>query len=712
MRDVHLHALFSPRAIAVVGSFDSAGSPARVVLANLEGWGYQGRIASVNWSGQGDAPDPDVLLDIDLAVLCLDPEHVPTALERIAATGIKAVIVVSVGFRDAGGQGYQLEESVAHAATRWNLTLLGPNCQGVASWADKMNASLVSRLPMAGSIAFFSPSGSMCSAVLDWAASEDIGFSKFASLGNRAVIDEASMLQFLARDPDTFAIIGHLEGMNNGRRFARISQSVTREKPVIMLQAGMTEHGRQAICADVGALPGSKRAYRTALRQAGIIQVESLSSLFDLARMFGSRQLPGGDGLAIVTNSGGAAVLAADGLAGTGLRLTRPHRDLLDRLARVISTDVRCSNPLDLGQQAPPFHYARAAEAFLRDSHVHMILIVVAPGLGVDLTGIARSLVEMSRPAGRTVAVCLLGQEGGAEEKRLLQRHGLPCYANPKAALDSLEAVRRYARWRSSPYPVEVCYRRDKAKAERFLQDCLERGKTDVFGLELQPLLQAYELQHPHAELARTSRSAAKIARRLACPVALKVASPDIAYLSDVGGVEINLQTPEEVRRAFGRLTARVQRERREAFISGCLVQEMVPGRPTEICIRVQRDPVFGPLVRLGLSGSQAEIYQDYSLRLAPLSLEDASAMPRELKSFSLLKRERGRDALDLRALEDVLLTVSQMTLDFSEIYALEFDPVLVTSRGAWVVGGRVTLLPPAEEQGRGREHGARIQQS
>jgi acetyltransferase len=352
---------------------------------------------------------------------------------------------------------------------------------------------------------------------------------------------------------------------------------------------------------------------------------------------------------------------------------------------------------VDIGMEAAPAQYAQALDEVLKDRQIHMALVVIAPGLGVDLPAIVKELVALPKIEGRAVAVCLIGQEGVLEEKRFLQSHGLPCYSNPKAALGSLEAMIRYAQWKTKSYPVEVCYRRDKAKAERFLQDCLEVGKTELFGFEVQPLLMAYEMQFPRTELARTSKSAVKIAKRLACSVALKIASPHIEYKSDVGGVEVNLQTSEEVRHGFVQLTSRVQRLRSEAFLSGCLVQEMILGKPTEVCIRVQRDPKFGPLIRFGLSGSQAEIFQDYSLRLAPLSLEDASGMMRELKVFSLLKRERGRDALDLRALEDVLLTVSQMTLDFPEIYALEFDPVLVTSRGAWVAGARMSLFPQSE---------------
>ena len=697
MRDVYLHALFSPKAIAVVGSLDGEGTPARVILSNLEGSGYQGRIAPVNWTGARPVDALAALEDIDLAVVCLPPESVLEALEAVADRGVRSAIVTSAGFREIGGKGYYLEEAVIQLAERRNMTLLGPNCLGVASWADRMNASLVSRLPAEGNIAFFSPSGSMCNAILDWAASEEIGFSKFASLGNRAVIDEASMLQFLAEDPQTHVVIGYLEGMNNGRRFARISQTITREKPVIMLQAGMTEHGQKAISSHVGALTGSERAYQTALKQAGIIQVDNLTTLFDLARMFGTQPLPKGASLAIVTNSGGAGILAADGMAGTSLHLTRLGRETAERLGAMLPSHMQASNPVDIGMQASPEQYVRVVEEVARDRQVHMVLVVITPGLGVDMSAIVSALASLPKSLDASLAVCLLGQEGVLEEKRFLQRSGLPCYSNPKAALTSLETMIRYAQWKTSSYPVEVCYRRDKAKAERFLEECLEVGKTELFGFEVQPLLQAYELQFPRTELARTSRSAAKIAKRLACPVALKIASPHIEYKSDVGGVELGLQTPEEVRQAFLHLTSRVQCMRSEAFVSGCLVQEMILGKPTEVCIRALRDPKFGPLVRFGLSGSQAEIFQDYSLRLAPLSLADASGMMRELKVFSLLKRERGRDALDLRALEDVLLTVSQMTLDFPEIYALEFDPVLVTPRGAWIAGARMTLLPHSE---------------
>lgn len=697
MRDVHLHALFSPRSITILGPVESADSPARTVLSNLERSGYQGRIAAVNWAevknGHAQFPKPGP----DLAVLCLDPEETPAALERLSDAGVRAAIIISPGFREIGGRGYYLEERLIRIAASGNMTLLGPNCLGVASWNGSMNASLVSSLPSRGRIAFFSPSGSMCGAVLDWATSEEVGLSKFASLGNRAVIDEAAMLQFLAEDPDTTVIMGYLEGMNNSRRFARVSQTITREKPVIMLQGGMTEYGQQAISAHMGAPAGSARACQAAFRQAGIIRTDNLSSFFDLARMFGSQPLPNGPNLTIITNSGGAGILAADALAGTNLNLARLRPETVSALEACLPPHARTTNPVDIGMTARPEQYAQTLSSVLEDRRVHMALVVVAPGVGLDMPAVSRALAETPRKSGKPAAICLLGREGSAGEKRYLQSRNLPCYANPGDALAAFDAMFAYAQWKTRPYPVEVCYRRDQAKAGQFLRECLAAGRTELSGLDMQPLLQAYELQCPHAELARTSKSAGKIAKRLGCPVALKIASPHIEYKSDVGGVELALQTPEETCRAFARLTSRVQRLRREAFISGCVVQAMVEGKYAEVRIHVQRDPHFGPLISLGAGDSPAGICPERALCLAPLSFEDVNSMMRELEFSPLFRRECGRTVLDVKALEDVLFTVSQMALDFPEIYILDLDPVLIAQRGAWVAGARITLLPHAD---------------
>ncbi|GAB1410336.1 acetate--CoA ligase [Desulfovibrionales bacterium] len=698
---MYLDALFAPQSIAVLGEFDAPGTPAHTILSNLEGWGYQGKIRTVNCpSGQ---PEPGALPTglsgdtVDLAIVCLEPACVSALIEQLADCGVKAVIVTSAGFRDIGGQGYYLEQELIQIAARRNVTVLGPNCIGVASWSGRMNASLVERLPRQGGIAFFSPSASMCQALLEWAVREHVGFSKFASLGNRAVLDEAAMLQFLADDPETSVIVGYLEGMNNGRRFVRSSQTITREKPVLMLQGGMTEFGQQAITEHVGALTGSELAYQVALKQAGIIQVDNLAVLFDLARIFGMQPLPEGPNLAIITNSGGAGILAADGLAGTALHMAQPGSRTQERLRQILPPHIRIANPLDVGSGASPQQVADVLAALLHDAQLHMILVVLVPGMGVDVPALVQALATVPRNDTHVVAVCLVGQEGGLDEKRILHAQGLPCFPYPQAALSGLSTMLCYAQWKKKPYPVEVCYRRDKTKAEHFIRECLGAGKTELFGFEMQPLLQAYEMQFPHTELARTSKSAVKIAKRLGKPVVLKIASPDIEYKRDVDGVEVGLNSSDEVRQAFRQITARVQCVRQEAFVSGCLVQEMITGRPCEVRIHVQRDPHFGPLIRFGLSGYQAELFQDFSLRLAPLSLDDAADMVRETKAFALLKRERGRDALDVRALEDVLLTVSQMMLDFPEIYTLDCDPVLTTARGAWVAGARMTLIQPVE---------------
>lgn len=696
MRDIHLYALFNPQAIAVIGTFheingESSSAADHLIVSNLKNWDYQGTIIPVKWDGLTENTSL-VNVPHELAIVCLPPEQVLDALIWSTAQGVRAAIITSAGFREIGGKGYYLEEAILHLAQQKNLTLLGPNCLGIVSWTIGMNASLISQLPGKGSISFFSPSGSMGQAILSWAKNENLGFSKFASLGNRAVIDEASMLQFLADDPDTSVIIGYLEGMNSGRRFARISQTITRQKPVIMLQAGMTTTGRKAISSHVGALTGSEQAYQTALKQAGIILVDNLSSLFDLARIFGTQSLPQGPNVVILTNSGGAGILAADHIAQTRLNLSRLTTDTTAQLNVICPAHTSATNPVDLGMSTTPDQYGRALQYITQDPHVDMVLVVITPGLGINIPAIAEKLVAVSETTNCLIAICLLGQDAMTTEKQFFHHHGLPCYTNPQAALTSMEAMFAYTQWQARPYPVEVCYRRDKAKAEYFLNDCRDTGRTEIFGLEILPLLQAYELQVPQTELARTSRSAVKIAKRITFPVVLKIASPFIKYKRDVDGVESNLHSPEDIRQAFVRLTSQAQRLRSEVFISGCLVQKMIENVGLEICIQVQRDPRFGPLIHFGVPEGPLENLQNFASRLAPLSLDDTASMMREIRLFSRVKQKRGRNSLDFQAVEDVLLTISQLTLDFPEIHTLEFDPILVTPRGAWVAGARLTL--------------------
>lgn len=683
MHDIHVGALFSPRVVAVVGPCQEAGTSAARFVAQLRGWAYQGAVLPVNCLDS--LPQSPALTEVDLAVVCLPPSQAVAAVERLAHSGVRAMIIPGSGFAERGGEGYFLERRLAAVAREAGVALLGPHSLGVVSWPEGLNASLLDRLPQAGGVAFFSPSATVTGAVVDWAMAEGVGLSRLAALGNRAAVDEASVLQFFAEDPETRVIAGYLEGVFAARRFARVSQAVTRVKPVVMLLGGLTAQGQQAVAAAAGPLAGSETAYRAALRQAGIVAVSDLETFLDTVKAFALLPLPTGPHVAVLTNSGGAGVLAADALSSTRLELARLSHATLESLRRHVRTWP--ANPLDLGAEARPEAFAAALQTILADPRARAALVVLARPSGGDLTAVVTALAAVERH-GKPVGVCLVG-ERPAEIVGRCHAAGLACFASPAAAARALDALLAHAAWKDEPFPVEVCYRRDGTKAELWLRQILQAGFREVAGPAVFPLLEAYELRHPVTELARTSKTAARIARRLGGAVALKIASPHIVHKGDVDGVELGLADPEAVRRAFVRLTHRVQRARPEAFLSGCWVQEAIPGPAVEARVRVVRDPLFGPVVHLDAGdGDQRRA----NPRLAPLSLGDASRMVRE---FTPLAAPRGgRSPVHLRALEDVLLTVSQMALDMPELYVVELDPVLVTPRGAWVVDARVWLVP------------------
>jgi acyl-CoA synthetase (NDP forming) len=678
MHDIQVGAIFSPQAVAVLGPCHEEGSLAAQFVDRLRRGAYQGAVTAVNC--QGSLPEELSLAGAELAVVCLPAPQIPHALGRLAGAGVRAVIVPG-SFGERGAEGYVLEQQLRECAEQHNIAVLGPQSVGVVSWPSGLNASLLEQIPEAGGVAFFSPSAALVRAVVDWAAHEGIGLSHVACLGARGAVDEASILQYLAEDPHTHVIAGYLEGVFAARRFARVSQTVTRSKPVVMLLGGLTSQGQLAAAS---IWRGSETAYRTALRQAGIVVASDLEMFWATVHAFATLPLPQGPHVAVITNSSAAGILTADALSATRLELARLSRASMDALRSHVDSGW-VANPVDLGLEASAEVFGQAVAVALADPRVAMALVVVTRHEGRDLLSLAAALARVPRH-GKPLALCFVGERPQGVGQ--IQRAGTAWFASPQMAAKALDALLAYAGWREEPFPVEVCYRRDKTKADLWVRQSLAAGLRDLAGPAVFPLLDAYELRRPNTELARTSKTAARIVRRLGVPVALKIASPHIGHRSDVDGVELGLVGPDAVRQGFLRLTHRVQRVRPEAFLSGCWVQEMVPGPAVEVGIRVVRDPLFGPLV--GLAGGM-RLPQLPIFRLAPLSLGDASRMVRELIPHV---GSHGRYSVSVRALEDVLLTVSQMVLDMCDIYLLELEPVLVSARGAWVVDARVCLVP------------------
>lgn len=693
-----LQAFFSPKTVAVIGASATPGKVGNAVVANMLEAGFKGRLYPVNPKG-GEIEGLAVVRSVeelpggvDLAVFALPREGVLPAFESLAARGLKSAIVISAGFREAGREGHLLERDLAALAQRHGVALLGPNSLGMVNTAHGVNASFSSSRPMAGSIAFCSQSGALCQAILDWAAEEGFGFSKFISLGNKAVLNETALLPHLGADPATKVIVGYMENVDGGEEFVRAAREVSHKKPIIMLKAGSTNAGAKAASSHTGAIAGSDAAFAAAFRQCGVVRAPDLESLFRLAEAFASLPLPRGPNVAILSNAGGPGILAADACERTSLHMARLSPETIQRLQACLPPYASVYNPVDIIGDAGAERYRKSLEAVLDDPLVHSLLLLVAPTAMVELEATAEAIAQVSRRSAKPVLTCLLGRAHGSVGRDILRRFGLPCYAFPEPALRSLEAMYAYAQWRQKPVPVFEPPRRDLDSARRLVEGALEQGRGELADFEARALVAAYGLRTPATRLARSGAEAVRVARDMGGPVALKAFSPQMAHRRDLGAVTLGLEGDEAVRQAFGRLTARLARLSPETPVSGCLVQAMAPAGATEVIIAMRRDEQFGPVLMFSLGGIHSEILKDISHHLTPLSRDEAFGMIRSIRSYLLLKGVDGQPAASLRALEDALLALAAMAQDFPQVFEAELNPVLVNHEGALVAEARFTL--------------------
>lgn len=693
-----LHAFFHPRTVAVVGASSKPGKIGHTVVANMLAAGFKGRIYPVNRGG-GEIEGLPVVSSIsglpsgiDLAVIAVPQDGVLQIMEELAAKGLKSAIVISAGFKEAGQQGYRLEQRLVELCRQHSIAMLGPNCLGMLNTAHGVNASFSAIQARPGELGFFSQSGALCVSILDWAADEGIGFSKFVSLGNKAVLDEVDMLRALGSDPATKVVLGYIESVQNGENFLRVARQVCRTKPVILLKAGSTAAGAKAASSHTGAIAGSDSAYAAAFRQCGIIRAQDVESLFALAGAFSSLPLPRGPNVAIVTNSGGPGILAADACEAYRLHMARLSPETIQKLQSFLPSYASLYNPVDIVGDADSERFRKTLEAVLDDQLVHSVLFLVTPTSSVEMEATATALAYLARRSDKPVFACLMGREHVQEGRRVLREAGLPCFSFPETALRCVEAMYSYALWKQMPVPVFEVPRRDLDTAGAVVQRAQDTGQSEITGFQALELLRAYGLPTPRTVLARHGEAAVQAAQSLGYPVALKIASPQIPHKTDVDGVALGLKNAEQVRQAFWDMTTRVQRLRPEASVPGCLVQEMAPPDAREVIVGFKRDELFGPLIMFGLGGIHVEILKDVAYRLAPLSRADALGLVREIRSYMLLGGVHGGPAIDFRLLEDVLLALSALALDFPQICEAEFNPVLVSHERALVADARMTL--------------------
>jgi acetyl coenzyme A synthetase (ADP forming)-like protein len=699
-----LDSILRPRSIAVVGASRQVGSIGHEIVSNLLQYGFTGPVYPVNpragsvrsikaYPSVASIPDP-----VDLAVIAVPKQLVVAAAEECGRKGIAGLVVISAGFREVGGAGAEREQDLLSAVRRYGMRLIGPNCLGVlnAEPAVSMNATFAPVMPPSGRVAFVSQSGALGLSVLDYAREYGIGIAQFVSIGNRPDVSSNDLLAYWEHDPAVDVILMYVETFGNPRRFLETAGRISKTKPIVVVKSGRSKSGARAASSHTGALSGSDRAVDAMLAQAGVIRAETVEELFELAIALEARPLPRSRRTAVVTNAGGPGILAADALEARGLELPAFAPITESRLRLLLPEEASLRNPVDMIASATADAYREVLTAVLADPGVDSAIAIFVPPVVTKQRDVVDAITTAS--AGRTgkpVLAVLMGREGLPQGRADLREAGIPAYIFPESAARALAIMARQQDWAARPAQTLELLPVDHDRSARLMREARESGRRLLTGDTPLALLRSYGIPSVTGGVARDAAGAVTIAGEVGYPVALKVASEQISHKSDIGGVRVGLERPEDVRAAFEEVLRNALQVAPRVAIDGVLVQRMAaPGR--ELIVGIARDPSFGPLIMFGLGGVLAEALQDVVFRLAPLTRWDAAEMCRGIRGTKLLQAFRGAPPVDLRALEDVLLRVSQLACDFPEIEELDLNPLLVSEAGAVAVDARIVLSSPS----------------
>ncbi|MGA9538384.1 MAG: bifunctional acetate--CoA ligase family protein/GNAT family N-acetyltransferase [Desulfobacterales bacterium] len=697
----YLSRFFDPRSVAVVGASDRKNSVGRTLMENLAQEEFSGEVFPINPNhrevmGMACRKSVTELDDAaDLAVIAVPIATVPKIIRECTQSGIKGAIVVSAGGGEAGEEGRKIEEQIKQEAAAGPVRLLGPNCLGFIRPEKHLNASFAKQIPLAGNLAFISQSGAIGTAILDYSIRERFGFSHFISVGAMADLDFADLIDYLGHHPRVESILLYIESLGRIRPFMSAARAISRIKPIVALKSGRTEAGAKAAASHTGAMAGEDTFYDAAFDRAGIVRVEAIGELFDCAELMAKQPRPAGAKLGIVTNAGGAGVMAADALARLGGQPALLGDETLHRLDQELPQYWSRANPIDILGDATPERYLRTVELCTQAAEFDGLLIILTPQAMTDPTGTARELADSLDGKSLPVFAAWMGGSGVAEGFRLLNQADVPTYETPEQAVRAYMYQHTYglkleALCEIPPrFPRELTFDRDSA--ERIVSKQLrENGRlTEAASKEL---LAAYGIPVTRTETARSPEAAVEQASAIGYPVVMKISSMEVTHKSEAGGVRLDLRTAEEVRRAWEEIMAASQT--RETGAQEVTLQPMIDRPDFEILIGAKRDDLFGPLILFGTGGIFTEVLKDVAFALPPLNRLLATRLMQRVQIYTLLKGYRNIPPADLEALEEIILRLSQLVVDFPQIAELDMNPVIVKDGRPVAADARVILKP------------------
>ena len=687
--------ILSPRSIAVIGASRQPGSIGQIILKAIVENGFTGVVYPVNPKAdqvmaiKAYPSILDVPGEVDMGVIVVPTQLVARVAKDCGLKGVHALVVISDGFKERGPEGAIKEEELRDITLGHGMRLVGPNCMGVinTSPAVKMNASFSPTYPSAGNVAFLSQSGAMGVVILEYASSLNMGISSFVSVGNRADISSNDLLSYWEQDPATKVILLYLESFGNPRQFSRIAQRVAAKKPIIVVKSGTTPAGSRAASSHTGSLATSDVVSDALFHQAGIIRVDSMQELFDVASLLSNQPLPKGRRLAIITNGGGPGIIAADASIQHGLQIPEFDPKTREELSQIVKRDISLNNPLDLTGSFTKEEFEGAMKVLAQDNDIDAVLALFVPAVASNVEAVEnsiRKIIPLYRQYKKPLLVCFMGQKS-INAKPGTTDKSASFFTFPENAVSALAKAAEYRELIQKPKGTIPRIRDIKhTKAHKIINEALSRTTRRPLWLspqEIAELLHCYGMYAVETGVAKTVSKAAAMAAKIGFPVVVKLDSPTISHKTEVGGVILDLRTEEEVIKAFNTIKSRLAKIGREDEMVGVTIQRMVK-TGVEPIVGVTQDPLFGPLIMFGLGGIHAELLKDVALRLHPLTDLDARELVSSIKMAKLFEGFRGSSPSDKEALQDLLLRLSAMVEDIPQVAELDFNPVKVMSQG------------------------------
>jgi len=714
MRKHYLNRVFEPRSVAVVGASEREGAVGTQLLRNMLDSEYTGEIYPVNADRetvQGLRAYPsvtDVDHPIDLVVIAIPARSIPAVMRQCVEREVGAVVIISAGFGEVGAQGLALQDEIVDIARTGNVPLVGPNCLGIIRPEVGLNASFAKSRVLRGQVALVAQSGALCTALLDWGASNGFGFSAVASLGATADVGFGEVLDYLAVDPHTRSILLYIEGVSDARSFLSGLRVAARLKPVIVVKSGRSEIGSRAAVSHTGALIGGDEVFDAAIERAGAVRVATVSQLFAAARTLASDIRVVGGRLAILTNGGGPGVMAADRAADLGVPLARLADATVTRLGEVLPAHWSQGNPVDILGDATSERYRAATEVLLGDGEVDGLLVLLTPQGMTDPTACAEAVIAAAGSSHKPVLACWMGESLVRDGRERFTAAGIPNFTSPEGGVEAFGYLAAYRRNQNAllqvPAPLSRDREPDVAGARLIIENAMGERRFTLSNTEAKAVLRAFHIPVTASINVTNAADALVAAESLGLPVAMKINSPDIPHKTDMGGVRLNVREAHSVRAVFRELMNAARAQLPEARISGITVEHM-ENRPhaREVMLGIARDPIFGPVISFGAGGTTVDIFADTRVALPPLNEYLSLELIRGTRAARLLQRFRNLPAVDMGRLVEVLKRVSEMACELPEIQELDINPLLVDETGAMAVDARVVVAVPRSD---GRHYG------